>query len=181
MPYFKDGKVRTIILALLIILLVSISALPGCKGEKPTPDANESQAPQPEQPKQPEQPEQPKQPEDIAAAEKAAVEAAEAWLNILDSGEYVKSRDEAAAYFRNTVTKEQWEASLEPIRKRLGKLISRKVLSKKYVTDIPNAPPGKYVIIQFQARFQNRTSAVETVTPMLEKDGKWRVSGYYVK
>jgi hypothetical protein len=169
---------RTEILALSIILVVAILAMPGCKGEKPAPDANDSPAKQPEKPKQPEQP---KQPEDTAAAEKDAVEAAEAWLSILDSGQYAKSRDEAATYLRNTVTKEQWEASLQPIRKRLGKFVSRKVLSKEYKSSIPNAPPGKYVIIQFQTRFQNTTAAVETVTPMLEKDGKWRVSGYYVK
>ncbi|MGA9534411.1 MAG: DUF4019 domain-containing protein [Desulfobacterales bacterium] len=27
----------------------------------------------------------------------------------------------------------------------------------------------------------NKTSAVETITPMLDKDGQWRVSGYYIK
>ena len=173
-----NGKMRTGNLVLSIILIAAILALPGCKGDEPAPEPNEPQAKQPESPKKPEQP---KQPEDIVAAEKAAVEAAEAWLSLLDSGEYAKSRDEAAEPFRNAVTKEQWQASLEPIRRRLGKLVSRKVLSKKYLTDIPNAPPGKYVIIQFQTRFQNKTAAVETVTPMLEKDGKWRVSGYYVR
>ena len=179
---------RTIILALSITLFVSILVLPGCKGDKPATDVNEPQARQDEQPKPSEDISDAEKADAeaaekaaIEAAEKAAVEAAEAWLSILDSGEYAKSRDEAATYFRNTVTKELWEASLEPIRKRLGNLVSRKVLSKKYMTDIPNAPPGKYVIIQFQARFQNKTAAVETVTPMLERDGKWRVSGYYVK
>ena len=29
--------------------------------------------------------------------------------------------------------------------------------------------------------FQNKKSAVETITPMKENDGKWRVSGYYIK
>lgn len=27
----------------------------------------------------------------------------------------------------------------------------------------------------------NKKSAIETVTPMMDKDGKWRVSGYYIK
>jgi len=179
---------RTIILALSITLFVSTLGLSGCKGEKPATDANETQARQDEQPKPSEDisdaekaAAEAAEKATIEAAEKAAVEAAEAWLSILDSGEHEKSRDEAAAYFRNTVRKELWEASLKPIRRRLGHLVSRKVLSKKYMTDIPNAPPGKYVIIQFQARFQNKTAAIETVTPMLERDGKWRVSGYYVK
>jgi ribosomal protein S17E len=37
------------------------------------------------------------------------------------------------------------------------------------------------VIIQYDSSFENKKSAVETVTPMLDKDGKWRVSGYYIK
>jgi hypothetical protein len=37
------------------------------------------------------------------------------------------------------------------------------------------------VVITFETAFENKASAVETVTPMLEKDGKWRVSGYFIK
>jgi ribosomal protein S17E len=37
------------------------------------------------------------------------------------------------------------------------------------------------VVIQFDASFENKKSAIETVTPMLDKDGKWRVAGYYVE
>ena len=40
---------------------------------------------------------------------------------------------------------------------------------------------GQYVIIQFKASFENKKSAVETITPMLDQDGTWRVSGYYMK
>ena len=29
--------------------------------------------------------------------------------------------------------------------------------------------------------FKNKASAIETVTPMLNDDGVWRVSGYYIK
>jgi hypothetical protein len=45
---------------------------------------------------------------------------------------------------------------------------------------LPGAPDGEYVVIQFESSFEKKKSAVETVTPMLEKDGKWRVSGYYI-
>ena len=40
---------------------------------------------------------------------------------------------------------------------------------------------GKYVVIQCSASFANKKSVLETITPMLEKDGKWRVSVYYMK
>ncbi|MGB7602254.1 MAG: DUF4019 domain-containing protein [Candidatus Sulfotelmatobacter sp.] len=33
----------------------------------------------------------------------------------------------------------------------------------------------------YDSGFKHKQSAVETITPMLDKDGKWRVSGYYIK
>jgi hypothetical protein len=29
--------------------------------------------------------------------------------------------------------------------------------------------------------FENKKAAIETVTPMHDKDGKWKVSGYYIR
>ena len=116
-----------------------------------------------------------------AEAEKRAVAAAEAWLKLVDDGKYAESWGQAAEYFRNALTEEQWDQSLQAVRTPLGKLLSRKVLSTDHRTEVPGAPDGEYVIIQFQASFENKKSATETVTPMLEKDGKWHVSGYYIK
>jgi len=36
------------------------------------------------------------------------------------------------------------------------------------------------VVIQYETAFENRT-AIETVTPVKEKDGTWRVAGYFIK
>lgn len=110
-----------------------------------------------------------------------AVKAAKDWLALVDGSDYAKSYDEAAEYFKNAVTKEQWQQSLDGARKPLGKLISRKVKEKSYETSLPGAPDGEYVVITFETSFENKKSAIETVTPMLDKDGKWRVSGYFIK
>jgi hypothetical protein len=113
--------------------------------------------------------------------EKAAQEIAGAWLQLVDAGEYEKSWNEAADYFKGAVSKEDWEKSLEAGRKPLGKLLSRTVTSAKYATSLPGAPDGEYVVIQYETSFENKQSAVETVTPMKDADGAWRVSGYYIK
>jgi len=113
--------------------------------------------------------------------EKAAVTAAEKWLGLVDEGKNGESWKEAAEYFRNAVKQEQWEESMQAVRKPLGKLVSRKVKSTSYKTSLPGAPDGEYVVIQFETSFENKKSAIETVTPMLDKDGEWRVSGYYIK
>jgi hypothetical protein len=63
----------------------------------------------------------------------------------------------------------------------LGKMISRKLKTSVYKTMLPGAPDGQYVIIQFETSSQNKESAIETVTPMFDKDARWRVSGYFIK
>jgi len=36
-------------------------------------------------------------------------------------------------------------------------------------------------MIQYDTDFEHKAGAVETVVPTLEKDGKWRVAGYFIK
>ena len=67
------------------------------------------------------------------------------------------------------------------VRKPLGNMISRKVQSKIYTASLPGAPDGEYVVIEFVTSFEKKKSAIETITSMLDRDGKWRVSGYYIK
>ena len=113
--------------------------------------------------------------------EKAAVSSAENWLGMIDEGKYAESWKDSAELFRNAVTQEQWVQSLQAVRKPLGRLLSRTIKSKTYKTSLPGAPDGEYVVIEFSTSFERKKSAVETVTPMKDKDGKWRVSGYYIK
>jgi Protein of unknown function (DUF4019) len=113
--------------------------------------------------------------------ETSALSAAEKWLVMVDSEEYAESWEEAAELFRNAVQPQQWEQSIKAVRKPLGKLVSRKVKSKTHRSSLPGAPDGEYVVIQFDTSFENKKVSVETITPMMDKDGIWRVSGYYIK
>ncbi|MCI0615399.1 DUF4019 domain-containing protein [bacterium] len=116
-----------------------------------------------------------------SAAEDAALKATQAWLDLIDSGKYDASWEEAAMYFKNTVKKEEWISTIKAVRDPFGKLLKRMLKSKQSVTSMPGAPDGDYVIIQYDSSFENKKSTVETVVPMLDKDGKWRVSGYYIR
>jgi len=119
------------------------------------------------------------------AADQAAVDeatkAADRWLKLVDNGDYKQSWETASSLFRNAVTEDQWAKQVGSAREPLGALVSRKLKSAQYATSLPGAPDGKYVVIQDDTVFQNKSAAVETVTPMLDKDGQWRVSGYYIK
>jgi len=110
-----------------------------------------------------------------------AVKAANSWLMLVDEGKYSECWDEAALFFKSAVTKEQWGKSLKGIRPSFGALISREVNSAKYMTALPGAPDGEYVVIQYKTKYEKKENAVETITPMKDKDGVWRVSGYFIK
>ena len=114
-------------------------------------------------------------------AEKAALLSATSWLELVDIGKYSKSWDESASYFRSVINKETWVNQIRSVRVPLGKVNSRSFKSSKYYTSLPGAPDGEYVVIQYTTSFENKKSSTETITPMLDSDGNWRVSGYFIK
>ena len=113
--------------------------------------------------------------------EEAALSAAKKWLTMVDEGKYSESWRAASSYFQNAVKEEEWKEKMNAYRIPLGKLLSRNIKTKTYKTSLPGAPDGEYVMIQFKASFENKKEAIETVTPMVDTDGKWHVSGYYIK
>ena len=115
------------------------------------------------------------------AAEQAAIKSAQAWLDLVDAGCYAKSWEATAATFKLAVNQTDWEKTAQAVRAPLGKMVSRKIKSRQYATSLPGAPDGEYVVIQYATTFEYKADAVETVTPMLDKDGQWKVSGYYIK
>lgn len=116
-----------------------------------------------------------------AAAIQAATDAAQKWLTEIYNGQYSQSWQDAAVFFQNAVPEQKWESSMTAFRKPLGNLVSRNLKSSQYLTQLPGAPNGQYVVMQFDTSFANKDSAVETVTFMLESNGQWKSSGYYIK
>ena len=113
-------------------------------------------------------------------AEKQAEDAALAWLSLVDAGQYDASWKEAASLFRAQVTVKQWSQAVTAARKPFGELKSRRLKDAKYTTSLPGAPDGEYVVLQFEAVYEHKASAIETVTPK-QDSGSWRVSGYYIR
>ncbi len=113
--------------------------------------------------------------------EAAALEAAQAWLALVDAASYAESWETASAYFQNAISKAQWEHTLDAVRRPLGAMVSRTLQSSRFETELPGAPDGEYLVIQFETSFENKQAAVETVTPMRESDGVWKVTGYFIR
>jgi len=112
-------------------------------------------------------------------ADKAARTSVDAWLSLIDGHSYAASWDAAASVFKNAVTQDQWSAAVEKVRTPLGKVKSR-ALTSTTPTSPPGAPPGEYLVFQFDTSYEQRSTA-EIVTVFKEKDGSWRAAGYFIK
>lgn len=112
----------------------------------------------------------------------AAAEAvARTWLGLVDAGKYADSWSSAATLFRQKISSPQWQAAAAAARGPLGALKSRTLQSATPKNALPGVPDGEYMVIQFASSFEHKASAIETVTPMKDTDGKWRVTGYFIK
>ena len=123
---------------------------------------------------------QPASAQESSAATQAATTAAQAWLATVDDAKYEDSWSQGAAAFRSAVTGQQWNDAMRAVRAPLGAVKSRKLLAAQYTRKLPGAPEGEYVVVQYLTEFATKT-ATETVTPMREADGSWKVSGYYIQ
>lgn len=113
---------------------------------------------------------------DTLPAQKVAL----AWLENVDAGGYGSSWDDAGELFRKAVARDAWEKTLANVRAPLGLPAQRKVRAVNYTRTLPGAPEGEYVVIQYQTLYGER-SVIETVTPAKEPDGRWRVTGYFIR
>jgi beta-lactamase regulating signal transducer with metallopeptidase domain len=114
---------------------------------------------------------------DTSAAEKALGD----WLAMVDAEKYGPSWEAASADFRAAVTRADWERALQAARSPLGAVISRRTQSAMAHDNLPGAPAGHYVVVQTEARFARKASAVETCTLQQGADGGWRVGGYFIR
>jgi hypothetical protein len=116
-----------------------------------------------------------------ASPEEEAQKVAEAWLALFGQGKYGECWDGAAALFKDRVKREQWENMAAQVNGRFGPNKSRTLESAQLTNQAPGAPDGEYVILQYAAAFAKKANAIETVAPMKDPDGVWRVSGYFIR
>ena len=121
----------------------------------------------------------------LAAADDAKINAAqksaEVWTQLIDSGNYGESWEQASEPFKKSVAKERWIDAAKQARAPLGKATSRKLTDSNYATQLEGAPAGEYVTLQYQTSFEKMSTAAEIVHFMLAPDGTWRAVGYVIK
>ncbi len=113
--------------------------------------------------------------------EQAAVDAGLPWLALVDAGDFDSAWERAAAYLKLALAREDFVESLSVTRETLGRVLSRELMSVRHVQTMPSAPDGDYVILEFRTEMEHKKSGHETVIPMREEDGEWRISGYWLR
>jgi len=114
-------------------------------------------------------------PEDLAQ------KSAQAWLSLTDSDKYAEAWRNASQGFKTAFPQNEFVSALTGVREPLGKLLSRKLKSAIYAKQLPGAPDGEYVVIQYETSFADKAAALETATETRDKDGQWRIAGYFIK
>jgi len=103
------------------------------------------------------------------------------FLEMIDRGDYAGSYGLTSAYFQGIVNQKKWVELLTGGRRPLGPLISRHLIRSESKTSLPGAPDGLYQVFTMKSSFEDKKSATETVTLEKEKDGSFKVSGYYIR
>jgi hypothetical protein len=110
------------------------------------------------------------------ADQRAAMTAANAWLALVDAGEYQQSWLTANKTLKEQSEKNEWANYLKAIREPLGKVISRRVTRSRTVSQIQGMPNGEYFQVQFEVKFPTK-SGMERMT-VAKEGGSWKVAGY---
>jgi uncharacterized protein DUF4019 len=128
------------------------------------------------------------QAQSVTPEQRQALDAAERWLAPLDAQRYADAWAMAAESFKASVGRQEFRDGIRNIRKDYGKVIARKAEKMGFVGEAPNPndaatgpKQGTQVAILFETKFAGKKQATEELSMVLEKDGLWRVAGYYIR
>jgi hypothetical protein len=123
----------------------------------------------------------------MSVAERNALNAAEKWLVFVDDGRYAEAWPRAATSFKSKVPRQEWRDGARDLRRPYGRVISRKAEKLAFTgaaapaADGGELKPGATVAIIFDTKFAGNKQANEEVSMEYEKDGIWRVAGYFIR
>lgn len=104
-----------------------------------------------------------------------------AWLQWIDAGKFAEAWSLNSTLTRTLESENEWTSKLKTIREPLGGLLARNSESTQSSVHIEGAPAGRYMVYTFKSDFAAKRSVLETVTLILQDDGKWRILGYSIQ
>lgn len=110
-------------------------------------------------------------------AKERAQAAAEAWLSLLDDGEFGASWDAATASLRRGIPRERWIAEGTTSRAEFDEVQSRELVESTFHDSTAQGPEGApVVVLQYRTEFSNGIVREGLITT--RPDTTWKVAGY---
>jgi tRNA A-37 threonylcarbamoyl transferase component Bud32 len=101
--------------------------------------------------------------------------AAQDWLALMDGGDYAQSWQAGSVWFQSAVKQDAWVKTSEKVRRPLGQIIARRIVSTK------SAAGGSRMELRYASSFAALPRATETVLLILEASGDWKITGYLIR
>lgn len=108
-----------------------------------------------------------------------ALKAADAWVEIVDRGNYAEAWKAGALLMQQTMNEKEFEKLLNATRKPLGRVVSRTLADMRMGHNPPRLPSGDYMVVVYKTMFSTK-QASELVTLYNVSEGVWKVLTYNV-
>ena len=95
--------------------------------------------------------------------ENAAIAVAQAWVEMLDRGDYGGAFEHKSMRFRISGTQGQFVRYMQGRRAPFGRVFSRKFIGAASMKKLVGLPDGDYETILFKTTFENKSVAAERV------------------
>jgi Antirepressor regulating drug resistance, predicted signal transduction N-terminal membrane component len=115
------------------------------------------------------------------AAARMALRDTETWLMLLDQGQFAESWETASPRFKGPIPERGWVSNIARVRSPLGQLRNRRLHNQTFLPVNPEGLRGPFIVTVFDSEFERMPFALETVTSVLDEDGQWRTSAYFIR
>jgi len=117
----------------------------------------------------------------IDLPEKAAREAAEFWLQLVDSGRYSDSWEQGASLIKERYSEQAWKKRLNGFAEQASELSpikSREIMSVESVKSLPSNRGREGVVLGYRGPLEKLGPRSQTLELVLDMDQVWRVANY---
>lgn len=100
------------------------------------------------------------------------------FLRLLDSGSVDQTWAVSSPSLKESTSEVIWTHGIKAMRFGLGPFVERKSAHIGFTTQMPDAPAGRYAIVECVSTFSTGPATEKVV--LREDDSQWRVAGYSV-
>jgi hypothetical protein len=109
-----------------------------------------------------------------------SVKESDAWLSIVDKGDYGRSWEDGSLKLRLTMPKNEWIKYLQGVRQTAGPVQTRTLADVRIAKNPAGLSKGDYSVVVYNTTFP-KGPAKELLTLALGPDGNWRVMTYFIE